>query len=240
LVYYREVLLAYVDESSDQTTYFINSLVISDDEIIPLGNRLHELRIEICQEYTLVDDIEFHGYEILNGFGKWKSLKTNYAAQKDIFNSFLDVVLEFDVGIYIKGINKSNFESRYGTDEEILHNAALIWNLEKIQNRAQRDDDVALVIADEVGKSGAFYRSRLRFHQRSETFGWQPVILDRIADTIHFAPSSESIFIQAVDMIAHANIRARRVDSNLELSAFQSGLRDKIWRSGNLKYYDIW
>lgn len=234
------MLLAYVDESSDTTTYFINTLLIQDRDVIPLGNSLHELRLEICDKYGLPEGIEFHGYDILNGDSDWFPIKSDYAAQKEIYNFIMDCIIQFDVRIYIKGIDIAPFVSRYGNDEMVMHNAALIWNLEKVQSRAKQVDEVALVIADEVGMQSTFYRARLRFHQRIETFGWEPVVLDRIADTIHFAPSKESSLIQAVDILAHANIRARRTDKNRDLVAFQKGLKDKLWESGRLCYYGIW
>jgi hypothetical protein len=234
------MLLAYIDESSDKTTYFINTLLVQDSDVIPLGDSLHELRLEICGKYGLPEGIEFHGYDILNGNSDWLPIRSDYAAQKEIYNRIMDCIIQFDVRIYIKGINIAAFVSKYGNDETVMHNAALTWNLEKVQSRAKQENEIALVIADEVGAQSTFYRARLRFHQRIETFGWDPVVLDRIADTIHFAPSKESSLIQAIDILAHANIRARRRDKNPDLVAFQEGLHDKLWNSGRLRYYNIW
>ncbi|MDO8646306.1 MAG: DUF3800 domain-containing protein [Candidatus Planktophila sp.] len=234
------MLLAYIDESRNADTYFVNTLLVRDVDVIPLGNALNLLRKNIAEEYRLNANIEFHGYDILNGKNEWILLGSDYDAQINIFNKIIDCVLQFNVGIYIKGIGIANFISRYGTDESLLHNAALIWNLEKVQNKAMQNSDIVLVIADEVGAQSSFYRANLRFHQANATFGWDPEILDRIADTIHFAPSRESSLIQAVDMIAHANVRAHRLDQRPELVTFQKGLHDKLRASGRLCYFGIW
>lgn len=205
-IYDIEMLLAYIDESSDGRVYFVNTMLVKDTDLISLGKSIDSLRVEIAREYSLNENIEFHGYDILNGVNEWRSLKKNYAAQMDIYNRIMDCILAHDIRIYIKGIRIKSFVKSYGAQESTMHNAALTWNLEKVQNRARASDDIALVIADEVGASSSFYRANLRFHQKFKTFGWEAVVLDRIADTIHFAPSRESSFIQAVDILAHAVI----------------------------------
>lgn len=234
------MLLAYIDESSNDLEYFVTSLLIKDTELLNLGNSINSLRKDISQEYQLNKNIEFHGFDILNGINDWRSLKQNYVAQIDIYNRVMRCILAHDVRIYVKGIEIASFSRKYGLDKKIMHNAALIWNLEKIQNKARQSDDAVLAIADEVGKASSFYRANLRFHQEFETFGWEPAVLDRIADTIHFAPSKESSLIQAVDMIAYAILRTRRQDAHPGLITFHAGLKEILTTSAKLKYYNIW
>lgn len=234
------MLLAYIDESSNGLEYYVTTLLIRDTDLLSLGSSINALRKDISQEYQLNENIEFHGYDILNGVNEWRSLKQNYEAQIDIYNRVMKCILEHEVRFYVKGIEIASFSKKYGLDQTIMHNAALIWNLEKIQTKAKQSDDVVLAIADEVGQASSFYRANLRFHQEFVTFGWDPVVLDRIADTIHFAPSRESSFIQAVDIVAHAILRINRQDTNPGAVAFNVGLKDLLYSSGKLRYYNTW
>ena len=111
------MLLAYIDESSNDLEYFVTSLLIRDADVLSLGHSINALRDDISQEYELNKDIEFHGYDILNGVNEWSSLRQDYEAQKAIFNRVIRCILEHEVRIYVKGIEISSFIEKYGSDK---------------------------------------------------------------------------------------------------------------------------
>jgi Protein of unknown function (DUF3800) len=235
-----ELRLAYLDESSDDA-YFVNALLIQEKDLIPLSNALQDFRYSVVNTYNLDSDIEFHGYDLFNSYGDWAPLKSDYETIKKIFLEFLEVLLAFDVDLYIKGVAKDNFNRRYPDHtRQDIHNAAMLWCLEKVQKTLSVSDELALVIADQEHEGESFYRKNVRFFQTNPTFGWQPQILNRIVDTIHFAPSNESIMIQAIDMVSYANIQIRKKVADPRLQVFHQVLNAKIHHSGRMSYYGVW
>ena len=233
------MLLTYVDETQD-SVYFVNALVIEPKVIPDLSEEIRKLKQRISFRYQCSPEIEFHGYELFHGEGEWAFLAGQYEVQKSIYLEFLNIIINYDLGIYIKGIEMAGFEIIYGKQRHIIHNAALTWNLEKIQEKAQILGTFALVIADEVNSHSDYYRANLRYHQQNPTFGWRPVVLDRIIDTMHFAPSEESLMIQAIDMISFAHIRSRSIVENPDLEAFQNQLWKVLADSQKIKYLGVW
>jgi hypothetical protein len=233
------MLLTYVDETKDDA-YFVNALVIEPSEVPILSEAINRFKLLITSRYGISDDIEFHGYEIFHGKKQWHFINGDYAAQKSIYLEFLKLVISHTVEIYIKGIEVDGFEKVYGNQRHIIHNAAMTWNLEKVQKRALEKGSYALVISDEVNSHTDYYRAYLRYHQQNPTFGWQSIVLDRIVDTLHFAPSRESLMIQAIDMISYAHLRSRCVVNNPELSEFQKEMWGVIRDSGKVAYFGIW
>jgi hypothetical protein len=233
------MLLTYVDETKD-SAYFVNALVIEPPEVPILSEAINKFKHAIMSKYGISDDIEFHGYEIFHGEKQWHFINGDYDAQKLIYLEFLKLVISHNVEIYIKGIEVEGFEKVYGTQRHIIHNAAMTWNLEKVQRRAQDKDSHALVIADEVNSHTDYYRAYLRYHQQNPTFGWQSIILDRIVDTLHFAPSRESLMIQVIDMISYAHLRSRSTASHPKLDEFQKEMWRVVRDSGKIGYLGIW
>jgi hypothetical protein len=233
------MLLTYVDETHDNV-YFVNALVVTPDVLQDLSAEIRNLNMIISEHYECSPNIEFHGYELFHGVGQWAFLKGQYEAQKFIYLTFLSILANHNVEIYIKGIEIKGFENIYGNQRHIIHNAAMTWNLEKVQDKAESLNTYALVIADDVNSHSDYYRANLRYHQQNPTFGWRPVILDRIIDTLHFAPSEESLMIQTIDMISFAHIRSRSIVESLLLDEFQKQLWKVVTDSQRIKYEGIW
>jgi hypothetical protein len=64
--------------------------------------------------------------------------------------------------------------------------------------------------------------------------------LDRIVDTLHFAPSRESLMIQVIDMISYAHLRSRSTASHPKLDEFQKEMWQVVRDSGKIGYLGIW
>jgi len=232
--------IAYLDESSDDA-YFVNALLIQENDLIPLTDALINFRNLVVSRYNLSQEIEFHGYDLFNANGEWFPLKSDYESIKQVFLGFIDTLLSFNVQIYMKGVGKEKFTARYPElARQGIHNAAMLWCLEKVQRELSLSNELALVVADEEREGESYYRANVRHFQANPTFGWQPEVLNRIVDTIHFAPSHESLMIQAIDMLSYANIQIRKSVSDPRLLAFQQNLRVKLFDSGRISYYGVW
>ncbi len=106
-----------------------------------------------------------------------------------------------DVRIIIRGLDITGLRERYVWPNP-PHSVVLEHLLEQINDHAKQHNDLALVIADEIHQADE-YRKNLWRYQRTTTGGYRARQLDRIVDTIHFAPSSASRLLQAADMIVY-------------------------------------
>ena len=232
--------IAYLDESSD-SAYFVNALLIHEDNLIDFASRFQEFRNQAVDRYKLNPNIEFHGYDLFNANGDWVLLKNEYETIKLIFLGIIDLILSFDIEIYMKGVTQDNFRKRYPEHtRQDIHNAAMIWCLEKIQKQLALTKELVLVVADQEHEGESFYRENLRHFQMNPTFGWQPVVLSNIVDTIHFAPSNASYMLQAIDLLSYANILVRKNVKDSRYLAFQNQLRNKLFNSGRVYYHGTW
>lgn len=95
-----------------------------------------------------------------------------------------------------------------------------------------------ICIADECGKQAAV-RADLRRFRDQGTWGYRARTITNIVDTIHFAPSSESRLIQAVDMLAFIYGRQMTTTGNPRSLAATAALWRKVG-SMNLNPRRVW
>lgn len=179
---------------------------------------------------------ELHGYVLVAGREAWAKLRPNLAARIDIYQKTIEAIARFDVRIYIRGADLATHRIRYGADVN-PHRTVLPWVLERVQQDAVRTKDVALVIADEVALPDR-YRQDVLGYQQSGTWGWKPETLDRIADTIHFAPSKSSRLLQAADMVSYAHLQSVKRHPN----ALAQAANERIWSqlTGKVREASCW
>ncbi len=203
--------LAYLDESQAPSAYYITAVVVTDADAIALASALDDV-VEWAQDtYGGVRDAaELHAVDLVGGLGDWHKFRPNIPARVAVYERAIDAITAFDVRAYIRGADLAVHRGRYsaGTD---IHATVLPWVLERVQADAHTRNDLALVIgiADEV-KERDRYRRAVREYQRTGTWGWRSQVLDRIVDTIHFAPSHSSRLLQAADLVSYAHTQTCR------------------------------
>jgi len=109
-----------------------------------------------------------------------------------------------DIKAYIRGANIAHHRRHYGPDTEI-HRTVLPWLLERVQGDARAQQDHTLVIADDRARRDV-YRADMADYRTYGTWGWQAQQLDRIVDTMHFAPSKFSRLLQAADLVSYTQV----------------------------------
>jgi len=233
--------LAYLDESASERCYYVTAVIVQDSDVVGLTSALQEVADYAWDAYSGVPHSpELHAHAISNGKEDWTSMKKDYEAQKDVLNRAVEAIADSDVAIYIRGVHIEKYQARYGTDVEDMHGAALTWTLERVQRHAAATNEVALVIADERRGSEARYRQALRTYQSIGTYGWKPERLNRIIDTIHFAPSKESRLLQAADIVSWAHVRSLGKYKNAQLREFQADLWGRLTNAGRVKEASAW
>lgn len=229
--------LAYLDESRTAKAFHITALCVRDTDAIPLGRDLDGV-IEFAQDNfgKIRSDAELHGYAIANAKEDWTSFQNRVQARVDVYQRAAEVIAGYDVRAYIRGVNLRVHTNRYGSLKD-PHETVLPWVLERVQEDAVRQQDVALPIADEVSTQDRF-RANVREYQQMGTWGWRSTTLDRIADTIHFAPSKASRLLQAADLVSYAHAQSLRTHPNAHAEAAYR----RIWAtlSPRVKHNSTW
>lgn len=217
--------LAYLDESKAPTAYYITALVVADKDTIALAAALDDV-IDWAQDtYGGVrDHAELHAVDLVGGEGDWLKYrpKQRIAARVAVYERAVSAIASFDVRAYIRGADDASFARRYSTDD--VHGTVLPWVLERVQKDVKARDDLALVIVDELQHRDR-YRRHVRDYQRYGTYGWKPEVLNRIADTLHFAPSHSSRLLQAADLVSYAHTQTCRSHKDARAEAAWS----RIW-----------
>jgi hypothetical protein len=122
---------------SISASYFVNSLAVAHASIPELCQEIDELKKRIASIYGASAQIEFHGYEVFYSEKEGYFINGDYEAQKSIYVKFLKLVMKHEIEIYIKGTEFGGFTRIYWEEHHVIHNAAITWNLEKVQKRAR-------------------------------------------------------------------------------------------------------
>jgi hypothetical protein len=234
------VLLAFLDESKSAKAYYLTALIVPDTEAIALAQDLDRV-VEYAQDTYggVAARAELHAHPLVDGSGDWKRLKHKVNARIDIYDRAIAAVAARPVEVRIRGVEMAGLKRNYGASAD-PHGTALTFVLERVQWSAADHDDVALVIADEVRGREAGYRSALRRYQESGTWGWRSTTLDRIVDTLHFAPSSDSRLLQAADLVAYAHLQSLRTHPDARAQAANAELWGKLVRAGRIHEASCW
>ena len=232
--------LCYLDEADDKTNYYITALTIKGEQVRHLSAALEGVMQFAESSYLIPADTELHGYSLVQGANEWEVLKANIEGRKDILFRAMSAISHFDVRVDIRGVPLNHYRSRYGSNLIDLHRTALIWTLERVQNYISSIDSDVLVIADELKQGHEELRDSIKYFQHTKTYGYKGVVLDRIMDTIHFAPSKSSRLLQAADLISYAHHRSRRMYQSPELSKFHRELWQILLDKKIVKEASVW
>jgi len=232
------VLLAYLDESYDRDQYWIAALICREEEVVPLTAALDEVVEDAAEGFRGISErAELHGYCLFHGEDDWESLEPMPRARIGVYNAAFGAIGASNVRIIIRGVNRRRLEERYFYPDH-PHSVVLSHLLERIDELAASEDELALIIADEVDQADA-YRRNLWMFQRYSTTGYRARQLTRIIDTLHFAPSTSSRLVQAADLVAFMH---QRITSNADQDDRARRANAAIWKRirGNVEHIWRW
>lgn len=219
------MLLAYVDESYDAGHYWIAAVVCPEAVVVPLTEALDAVVAKASRSYTGIGlNAELHGHALFHGKEDWVPVATMPRVRIGVYNEAFEVIGAHDVRIIIRGVDIARLKARYVYPDH-PHSVVLAHLLERVDEHAERQNELVIVIADEVDDA-AEHRRNLWFFQRYATSGYRARQLTRIVDTIHFAPSKSSRLLQAADLVAYLHFRRR---SGVETDARAVRANDALW-----------
>ncbi len=221
----RPVLLAYVDESHTSAFYWMTALVLDGPSVAAITDRLDEvIKKAVAAGQGVTPTTELHGYDIFHGKREWAEVPMRLRAS--VYLDAMRAIAETDAFIIVRGVDRARLRNRYANPFD-PHAVVLGHLLERLDEAAEKLQDVALVIADEVDDPKQ-HREALWGFQRGATQGYRSRQLSRIIDTIHFAPSVSSRAVQAADLIAFIHRRVRADDEHDERSR---ELNNRLWET---------
>jgi hypothetical protein len=219
------VLLTYLDESYTKERYLIAALMVPDAQARGLTAALDKVVKGAAWDYPVSDEAELHAHEIFAGKGDWQRMAPMIRARIGVYDKALQAIADHDVTVIIRSVDITGLDRRYPSGHDHPHSVVLTHLIERVDEYAAAVDERALLIADEVsGQDG--YRRDLWLYQRSQTWGYRARKIERVVDTIHFAPSSSSRLVQAADLVAFL---ARRIKVHVETDERAKKANEALW-----------
>jgi hypothetical protein len=217
--------LTYLDESYDKKKYWIAAVICPEGEARGLIQDLDDVVTRASRAYTGISSTsELHGHSLFQAKDDWEPLAIMPRARIGIYNEAFAAIASHDVRIYIRGIDIPAQKVRYVRPDH-PHAVVLMHLLERIDEHAEESNELVIVIADELAEEDNYRKNLWRF-QRTATTGWNARKLDRIVDTMHFAPSSASRLVQAADLVAFLWYR---IDSGTEKDERAKRANAALW-----------
>ncbi|MET7978734.1 DUF3800 domain-containing protein [Streptomyces mirabilis] len=137
----------------------------------------------------------------------------------------LQAIADHEVKIILTGVDLVRLQRRYGANHDHPHSITLTHLLERVDEVAKRDGELALIIADEC-EGQDDYRQDLRQYRASGTWGYKGRKITAVVDTMHFAASSASRLLQAVDLVAFL---FHRIHINADSDARAKKANEQLW-----------
>ena len=193
--------LIYFDEVKDrphkQRYYRVGALAIPIDLTIAIEKKVSELSNDVFGSPLLSEDTEFHGNPLLCGKGLFKNFDS--AQRQEIYQKLLAIIDSFEEIFKISiRVDSKKYYASIGINE-----MAFIFLVEKANELMRENDSVGLLIGDyddpiidasvkqlsEYREIGTPYKSRN---------------IKNLIDTVHYAKSHHSRFIQLADIYVHS------------------------------------
>jgi len=239
--------IALIDESADRDVYRIGALVMPAGQRRLLAADLDAVMDRAEAKYGIPATTELHGFEMFQGHGPWRELKP--WERIDVYGQALDAVAFRADAVIFEAIYQPEFQRIYDGRGYNEHEAALMFTLERIHERAVAKKQECYVFADECRFAASVVRSLVHFQQHG-TWGYRKKTLDRILK-IEFVDSSKYRQIQAIDLVTYLkqridggrdDNRPRVARANERLWKKVDGIvtRDRVWldrRSGKTTRY---
>lgn len=237
------LLIAYLDESFTKDFFCFAAVLADEHAIRDLSRELDAVIASACVDFGLSPDAEIHGYPMFHGLHEWAHMGVR--SRVWVFERVIDAILATNVTLLLRGTHSSRLIERQDlkaypvryTREQVCFQHIL----QRIEAVALKQNTHALVIADDRDDRDS-HRTHFASYKSFGTPGeYMSTRLDRILDTVYFAPSHPSRLLQAADILAFTYRRwntQQEPDHRSQL--VMDRLRDKITSSQKLHSPGNW
>lgn len=205
------VLIAYVDESYNQDTYFIGAAVADAATWELVEDSFEAVRRRTSVHHDVPADVEFHGHELMGGQGDWSALRGRHREAAAIYAAALRASLDAGVRYLFRGVDVRRLNARYAYPRS-PHSVTLSHLLERLNDYsgAYGGGTQTIVVADQIAAQEE-HQAQFEDYQRIGTDGYRPSRLENISSPINFSDSRLTPGLQAVDMATYIHRRAETV-----------------------------
>lgn len=231
------MLLCFVDESFKGDFYGFAGVVADEITTYELTANLNSLMRQVSVNWGIPASAELHGHEIFQGKGEWSKLPIR--AQVKVYSDAIRMICAANVGILIRAVDRGRLTARQARENYPVNfppeQVCFQHILQRANTLAIKHKQYALMIADERGDRER-HRERFAMYQTVGTPGvYMHTKLDRLLDTVHFAPSHHSRMLQAADLIAFLFRRVSTVnETDPRAEKAVGGMWGTIWESGKV------
>lgn len=202
--HHRRVLLCYVDESVQHHFHGFAGVMADEFATRSLTARLNKIMAQASVDFGIPATTELHAHPLFHGKQDWAQVPTR--ARVGVFIKTIDAVVSEDVTLLLRWVHEERLRVRQARENYRVNfppeQVCFQHLLQRANKVAETQDTHALVIADNRADRER-HRERFATYQTEGTPGvYMHTTLDRLLDTIHFAPSHQSRMLQAADMTA--------------------------------------
>ena len=196
--------LIYFDENkySEENPFFnIGGILVPETKVLELDETLTRIQFNFFGSSSLVAENEFHGKEMFHGKGPFKGRKLS--ERIEVFKYFATFLISNDIPIRLVRIDIKRHREKYVYPMP-EYRLGLMLFLERVCEYLDRVDDLGIAFGDyeqdEVARSVVDF-SEYRTSGRTPMHFGRP--LGRLVDTVHFARSHHSRFLQLADVVVY-------------------------------------
>jgi hypothetical protein len=139
---------------------------------------------------------KIHYSNLINNKYPW-----NLVDKKKFADELFDLILSNELTLLASVIDKEKHWNTYAFPIH-PHNLSLEFIVEQYEHYLERNDDIGMVIADR--ESGDLMKSLLESFERFKEMGTSYKKLNKMFNTLFFAPSYTCPMLQTVDFVAYA------------------------------------
>lgn len=224
----ESVLLCFVDESNQKSFYGFAAVLADEHATKALTKSLNLLMQQVSVDFGIPRTTELHAHPLFHGKEAWEPVGNR--ARVSIFFKMVDAIVAEDVTLLLRSVDEVRLTARQARENYRVHFPPEQVCFQHILQRADRiatqSNTHALVIADDRSDRER-HRERFATYQTVGTPGvYMHTTLDRLLDTVHFAPSHQSRMLQAADMLAFV---FRRHETVIETDAKSAAAMNRLW-----------
>jgi hypothetical protein len=237
------VLLCYVDESTQGQFHGFAAVLADDHATKRLTAALNRIMDQAAIDYGIPRTTEIHAHPMFHGQEAWREVGVR--ARVALFYKIIEAIASEDVIILLRSVDQVRLELRQSRENYPVAFPPEQVCFQHILQRAQRiatsRETHCLIIADNRSDRER-HREHFATYQTEGTPGvYMRTTLDRLLDTVHFAPSHQSRMLQAADMLAFIYRRHHTVkESDQRSEAAMSKLWSDLVNSGKVYGMGSW
>lgn len=196
------MLLCYADESDEGGYFVFSGVVLKGKGVLQLTRDLDRIVARAARKLGVPRSAEIHAYDLFHMKNDWAGITPTDSIK--IFGKVLDAVLSRSERIVLRGVSRERLRRRQARESYprvySAERVALTQLLQRVEHVARKR--TTLVIADERHDSAEIRDLFSDFKLIGTPGAYMRTDLQRVIDTIHFAPSHRSRALQAADVFA--------------------------------------